>query len=83
MKKIHKVYLPKWQRWFLIPLFVLVWSMITYLKFFARPAGKDQLPTPVYIILTIIFLGIGIMMWLMTSGKLPAYMMEIDDDEQN
>jgi hypothetical protein len=82
MKQLHKVYLPKWQRWFLIPLFVLIWGMIAYLQF-GDTTAADKLPWPAFAIMTIVFLGLSIMFWFMTSGKLPAYMIELNDEDKN
>ena len=83
MKKTRKIYLPKWQRWFLIPLFVLIWGLITYLNFFGPQESREELGMVGYIILSIMFLGLGVMMWLLSSGRLPAYLIEEDDENQN
>lgn len=72
-----KIYLPKWQRWFLLPIFLGIWSLITYEEFF-NPNSSDQLGMLGYLLLSTIFLGLAIMMWLMTSGKLAAYEAEED-----
>lgn len=80
MKKMKPVYLPKWQRWFMIPIFVGIWVLITYLEFFS-PNNDEQLGMIGYLILSGIFLGLAVMIWLMSAGKLPAYMIEDDDQE--
>ncbi|MCA9373897.1 MAG: hypothetical protein R3B71_05340 [Candidatus Gracilibacteria bacterium] len=77
MKKTKKVFLPKWIRWIMMPMFVLLWIFITYLEFFSPEQGELGLFG--YIVISVVFLGIAIMMWLMSSGKLPAYIIEEDE----
>lgn len=78
----RKVYLPKWQRWYLVPLFVGLWLFITYMEFFSENT-EEQLGTVGYIFMSALFLGIGSMMWVMTSGKLPAYIIDDGEDEKS
>ncbi|QQS23252.1 hypothetical protein IPM19_01650 [bacterium] len=82
MKRTKKLYLPKWQRWFLIPLFVVIWSFITYLNFFGPQEAREEMGTIGYVMISIILLGLAVMMWLLSSGKLPAYIIEEDDGTQ-
>lgn len=78
MGKIRKrVYLPKWQRFYIIPLMLGIWLLITYMEFF-NASNTDKMGTVGYLIMSAIFLGISVIMWLMTSGKLPAYIIEED-----
>ena len=75
MTKIkRKVYLPEWYRWVYLPLFLLMWAFLTYQEFFTQSSEKMGIVG--YIISSIFFLGFGIMMWLMSSGKLPSYIIE-------
>ena len=80
-KKTKKIYLPKWQRYFIVPFFIALWIFIAYMEFFSAEAG--EMGTVGFLFMTILFLGIAVMMWLMTSGKLPAYTMEeeVEDGE--
>ena len=71
---LKKVFIPKWQRWLFVPLFVVIWLLITYLEFFSEAAG--ELGIVGYLLLTTLFLGLGTAFWLMTGGKLPAYYIE-------
>ncbi|MBU0572793.1 hypothetical protein KKH23_02340 [Patescibacteria group bacterium] len=75
MKTKRKIFLPKWQRWFIIPFFVGTWSFITYMEFF-NLENSEKLGLVGYIFMTVLFLGLAAMMWLMTSGRLPAYIIE-------
>lgn len=75
MKTRKRIFLPKWQRWFIVPFFVGIWVFITYMEFF-NPENTDKIGTVGYIFMSVLFLGLAVMMYLMTSGKLPAYIME-------
>jgi len=75
MKVKKKIFLPKWQRWFLIPMFIGFWLFLTYMEFF-NPNNSEELGLVGYIFMSGLFLGLSVMMWLMTSGKLPAYIIE-------
>jgi hypothetical protein len=75
MKKTKKIYLPKWQRWFMVPFFVGMWIFLTYVEFF-NVENAEKMGVVGYIFMTALLLGLAVMMWLMTSGKLPAYIIE-------
>ena len=75
MKTKKKIFLPKWQRWFIIPFFIGMWLFLTYMEFF-NLENSEKMGLIGYIFMTVLFLGLAIMMWLMTSGKLPAYIIE-------
>jgi len=73
--KIKKVYLPKWQRFYVIPIMLGIWVLITYMEFF-NPDNQEKMGTVGYLIMSAIFLGVSAILWLMTSGKLPAYIIK-------
>ena len=75
MKTKKRIFLPKWQRWFMVPLFVSMWLFITYMEVF-NPDNSENLGIVGYVFMSLLFLGVGVMMYLMTSGKLPAYIIE-------
>ena len=75
MKTKKKIFLPKWQRWFIIPFFIGMWLFLTYMEFF-NLENSEKMGLIGYIFMTVLFLGLAIMMWLMTSGRLPAYIIE-------
>ena len=75
MKTEKKVFLPKWQRWFIVPLFGGMWLFLTYMEFFNQ-SNPEKMGLVGYVFMSILFLGLMVMMWLMTSGKLPAYIIE-------
>ena len=75
MKTTKKIFLPKWQRLYVVPLLLMIWLFITYLEFFG-PENQEKLGLVGYIFFSAIFLISGVMTWLMTSGKLPAYIIE-------
>jgi len=75
MKTRKKIFLPKWQRFFIVPFFIGMWLFLTYMEFF-NPENTDKMGIVGYIFMSALFLGLSIMMWLMTSGRLPSYIIE-------
>lgn len=59
----------------MVPFFVGMWLFLTYMEFF-NLENTDKLGLVGHIFMTLLFLGLAIMMWLMTSGRLPAYIIE-------
>lgn len=60
-----KIYMPKWQRWYRFFTLISLWSLLAYghLVF-------DAYPRFLFILITLIFVGAGILLWLITSGKI-------------
>jgi len=81
MKTKKEVFLPKWQRWFMVPFFIGIWLLITYMEFFNQ-ANTEKLGLVGYIFMSLLFLGLSVMMWLMTSGKLPAYIIKETQEKE-
>jgi hypothetical protein len=83
MKIKKQIFLPKWQRWFIVPFFIGLWLFFTYMEFY-NPENTEKIGIVGYVFMTILFLGLAVMMWLMTSGKLPAYTIkEIKGEESH
>lgn len=80
-KKIKKIYLPKWQRYFVLPLLTGIWAFVLYMEFFSQDAG--EMGTVDFVFFTGIFLLAGTMIYLMTTGHLPAYTMEEEVEEDD
>jgi len=59
----------------MIPFFIGMWLFLTYMEFF-NPENPEKMGVIGYVFMTVLFLGLAVMMWLMTSGKLPAYIIE-------
>ena len=76
-----KVFLPKWQRFYVLPIIIGAWGMVTYVEFWGE--SEEKLGTVGYIILSGVMALIVVMIWLMTSGKLPAYIIEDDKDKED
>ena len=79
MGKRLKVFLPSWMRWFTTPLLLAMWILITY-QFFGTPSGRDDLGIVGWLGITILLILVGGVIWLMASGKLPAYIIKQEDD---
>lgn len=82
MKKIKRIFLPKWQRWYAVPLLLGIWVLVTYLEFFGVENG-EKLGLVGYIIISGVLLISGVMMWLMSGGKLPAYIIEEEGEGES
>lgn len=75
MPRRLKAFLPTWILWIALPGLVLMWAIVTFSTF--RPGA----PRTRYAILrwvgaTALFTLVGIMLWLMASGRLPAFLVE-------
>lgn len=75
-----KVFLPKWQRFFIVPLLTVIWLFVSYLEFFST-TNTDKMGLGGYLFFSAIMLISGSMTFLMTTGKLPAYIIEEESDK--
>lgn len=71
--KEKRVYLPRWQIYFLVPLMLIIWGFITYQAFFTE-RGKE-LGFIGWFLLSALFLLLIVMFSLMAFKKLPAYIL--------
>jgi hypothetical protein len=78
--KKMKVYLPGWTLWIVMPILVLVWGVITYVTF-GTPQGREEPGVLGWLVLTVIVGLVGAMIYLMASGRLPAYIIDMDDED--
>jgi len=60
-------------------MFVFIWVIITYFEFFSQISDKMGLIG--YSLFSIFFIFLGTIMWLMSTRKLPAYIIEGDDED--
>jgi hypothetical protein len=79
MPRRMKVFLPSWIRWMVGVILLLVWALITYAAFFV-PAEDRELDIVGWLAISGVLILVFVMIWLMSSGKLPAYEIEVDDD---
>jgi hypothetical protein len=77
--KKMKVYLPGWTLWIVMPILALVWGVMTYVTF-GTPQGRAEPGVLGWLVLTVILGLVGVMVYLMASGRLPAYIIDMDDD---
>ena len=82
MAKKMKAYLPRWILRVILPIIVLMWGFITY-QAFGTPDGREELGLVGWAVVTVMLIGIGVMLWLMSSGRLPAYVIEVEDTEES
>jgi hypothetical protein len=77
---MKKVYLPRWQRWYIFPLFGGLWVFFTYLEFFSDI--EDKMGLVGHLFMSAFFLGLGLVFYLMTSGRLPAYIIKDENEKE-
>lgn len=82
MTKRMKAYLPPWTLRVLLPVLAAVWGVITYVAF-GTPQGRSDFGLIGWIGMSIVILLVGVMIWLMASGRLPAYILEIEEDSDD
>lgn len=81
MTRKMKAYLPRWILRVILPLILLMWAFITY-SVFGTPAGREELGVVGWAVVTVVLALVGVMLWLMGSGRLPAYILEVDDTDE-
>ena len=79
MGRKMKVYLPPWMRGFVGLMLALAWGVVTYLAFFSEE-GRRELGLIGWGLMTALLAVVGGLVWAMASGKLPAYIIEEDDE---
>ena len=82
MPKRMKAYLPRWTLRVLLPVLAAVWGVITYVAF-GTPQGRNDFGLIGWIGMSIVILLVGVMIWLMGSGRLPAYILEVEEDSDD
>lgn len=77
MVKEKKVYLPKWIAWMVAAIMLPVWGWLTYSTFGdhgERPSLGE------WAVVSIVILGSIVMVFAMSYGKLPAYIIREEDE---
>jgi len=78
MAKERKVYLPKWIAWMVTVILAPAWAWLTY-STLAGQKTEERLSVGEWVVASIVFLGSIVMVFLMSYGKLPAYMIKEED----
>lgn len=79
MVKEKKVYLPKWIAWMVVVIILPVWGWLTY-STFGRPGTGEQPSLGEWVVISVVILGSLVMVFLMSYGKLPAYIIREEDE---
>lgn len=77
-----EAYLPRWVLKFVLPLLGLVWITLTFTRFFTE-SGREEIRLVEWLGATAILVFVGVMLWLMGSGRLPAYVIEPGDSDNS
>ncbi|MDW8241316.1 MAG: hypothetical protein RMM98_17075 [Acidobacteriota bacterium] len=78
MVKEKKVYLPKWIAWMVTVIMLPVWGLLTSSTFVHQVTGQ-RLSLGEWVVISIVILGSIVMVFLMSYGKLPAYILREED----
>lgn len=65
--------------WIVLPLLAVVWATITYVTF-GTPQGREDPGVVGWLAVTVVVVLIGAMLGLMALGRLPAYIIEVEED---
>jgi hypothetical protein len=76
-----KVYLPPYMRWVVATFLAIAWGVITY-QTFGTDKGRQEIGVLGWALITVLLLGVGALIWAMASGRLPAYIIEEEDDRK-
>ena len=76
-----KVYLPPYMRWVVAALLAIAWGLITYQTFYTD-TGRQEIGVVGWALISALLLGVGGLVWAMASGRLPAYIIEEEDDRK-
>ena len=80
MSRIRKVYLPKWMSWFGVVFVLPTWLWVSY-RVFLTERGAEDLGLVGWALMTIVMLGVVVVLFLMGHRKLPAYVIEEEEEE--
>lgn len=80
MPRRMKAYLPSWMLWVMLPMLLLIWAFITW-SAFGTAQGREELGLIGWLVVSAILVLVGGMFWFMGTGRLPAYILEVEDDE--
>ena len=81
MGRRMKVYLPSYMRWIVLGFLAIAWGLITY-QTFVSGTGRQEIGVVGWALITALLVGVGALIWAMASGKLPAYIIEEEDDRK-
>ena len=79
-KRRMKAYMPPWIGWVLIPLFIAIWGVVTWMVWLSGEP-RDSEDVAGWWMTTIVLLVVSGLILAMASGKLPAYVIEVEEDE--
>ncbi len=82
MSKVKKVFLPKWIFWF-ISVMMLVLIVFFNVSYFSNPQSKAELGTWGWLALNVVFIISILLVYFMSYGGLPAYIIKEEDEEKS
>ena len=81
MSKVKKVFLPKWIFWltFIMMLIIILFFNIAY---FTNAQTQSEMGTIGWLALNLVFIICILVVYLMSYGGLPAYLIKEEEDEK-
>lgn len=77
---LYKAYLPRWSVWLGVLSTVPVWLWMTWLAFFGTGPDAEEMTLPLWLTMTGVLGGVLVLLVLLGTRRLPAYLIEIPDD---
>ena len=81
MSKVKKVFLPKWVFWFTLVM-MLIMLLFFNISYFTNAQNQAELGTIGWLALNLVFIIGLVMVYLMSYGKLPAYIIKEEEEEE-
>ena len=76
---VRKVYVPKWQMWLGLAFLVAMWLVVTYA---AHVAGDgSEMGVGAWLLITLVMAVLAVLLILMGSRKLPAYLVNMEEED--
>lgn len=72
-----KAFLPNWVLWVAVPGLILMWVFVTFTTFRAG-APRTRYAIFRWLAATALFMLVGVLLWLLASGRLPAFLIEVE-----
>lgn len=82
MSAVKKVYLPKWVFWATAIMMVIL-LLFFNISYFTNPQSQQEMGTIGWIALNLVFIICLVMVYLMSYGKLPAYIIKEEDEKSS
>lgn len=81
MGKIKKILIPKWTFWMVLVMILLILLFVDY-QYFTNPQTRAEMGTVGIVFMHLILLLVVVLIYLMSYGGLPAYIIKEEEEEK-